>query len=132
MLSMSNGLYSQIVRPLEAPQYLTGLFSSYIAGKTPVMWLASSYPSLKPLSGYTTDLLERLKFFQGWLDKGMPHIFWISGIYFTQAFTTGAAQNFAPLLCTRSLISCIVAESIDAQSTMPLELERPSTTPFGC
>lgn len=70
-------------------------FFNIFDGKTPIMWIAASYPSLKPLSGYVTNLLERLQFFQRWIDKGKPALFWISGIYFTQAFTTGASQNFA-------------------------------------
>lgn len=74
---------------------LEKVFGALFNGKTPEVWLKSSYPSLKPLGGYTNDLIERLKFFQTWVSKGMPVIFWISGIYFTQAFTTGASQNFA-------------------------------------
>ena len=42
-----------------------------------------------------TDLIERIKFYDVWLAKGIPVIFWFSGIFFTQAFTTGAMQNFA-------------------------------------
>lgn len=76
-------------------EQLEGAFNQIFNGKTPSMWLAKSYPSLKPLGSYVSDLLERLKFFQRWVDEGIPVIFWFSGIYFQQAFTTGAAQNFA-------------------------------------
>lgn len=63
--------------------------------RIPTLWKSRSYPSLKTLAGYISDQQERLEFFSTWLNDQPPAVYWISGFFFTQAFMTGAAQNYA-------------------------------------
>jgi len=66
-----------------------------LANKTPVPWMSVSYPCLKPLGSYVQHLLDRITFYQSWVDLGAPIVFWFSAYFFQQAFLTGVVQNFA-------------------------------------
>jgi len=64
-------------------------------GQVPAMWLKKSFPSLKPLGSYIKDLMERLNWFQHWLETGLPSILFITRFFFTHGFLTANKQNYA-------------------------------------
>ncbi|GLI63290.1 hypothetical protein VaNZ11_006196 [Volvox africanus] len=74
---------------------LEALGSSMYDGRVPKLWMDKSYPSLKPLSAFVADLIERCRMMSDWVAHGPPAVFWISGFYFTHAFLTGVKQNYA-------------------------------------
>merc|ERR1712151_952509 len=69
---------------------------SMFVNEVPDLWSKKGPLSLKPLSSWYLDIIARCNFFQMWYDLGKaPPVFWVSGIFFPQAFFTGAMQNFA-------------------------------------
>jgi dynein heavy chain len=64
--------------------------------EVPELWSKKGPLSLKPLSSWFLDIIARVQFFQNWCGLGKtPPVHWISGIFFPQAFFTGAMQNYA-------------------------------------
>ncbi|GIL57271.1 hypothetical protein Vafri_12526 [Volvox africanus] len=74
---------------------LDTVLRSMALGQVPALWKGKSFPSLKPLASYISDLLARLEMLQAWYDTGPPAVFWLSGFFFTPSFTTAALQNYA-------------------------------------
>ena len=74
---------------------LDEIYKAMFNNTVPVAWADKAYPSLKPLAGWVTDLVDRLKMIDVWYEKGHPKAFWVSGFFFPQAFLTGMLQNYA-------------------------------------
>lgn len=69
------------------------MYISFMNNQLPPIWKKVSYATLKPLSSWYKDMLERIKVMRDWLVKGNPTSYWLSGFYFPQGFLTGVLQT---------------------------------------
>jgi dynein heavy chain len=62
----------------------------------PELWRRVSYPSLKPLSSYLSDLSARLEMLSSWASAGAPPAsFCLPFFFFPHSFLTAGLQNYA-------------------------------------
>merc|ERR1712093_417898 len=70
-------LQKAIVGEVVMNEALEKLMTAMINSQIPEMWHKYSYPSLKTLGGYMTDLTLRIEWFEAWLEDGKsPDIYW--------------------------------------------------------
>ncbi len=68
---------------------------SLLANRVPESWQALSYPSMKNLAGWLTELKQRIAFFAKWLETGQPAHFSLPSFFFPQGFLTAVLQAHA-------------------------------------
>jgi len=76
LVNIGKAIKGQVLMSAE----LEDVFNSMLMGKVPSMWAVKSYPSLKPLGSYVSDLLCRLGFFQVcWAETNRLRMGWLEG-----------------------------------------------------
>jgi len=73
---------------------LERVYSAFLDKKVPELWSDHAYPSLKPLSSWVKDLVQRLEFMQSWV-KEEPQSYWVPAFFFPQGFMTSVLQTYA-------------------------------------
>jgi dynein heavy chain len=87
---LKKGIKGLVVMTAELDEIFTYLYD----GRVPPVWL-KTYPSLKPLAGWTRDLMTRIQQLKDWAEGSLPKVFWLSGFTFPTGFLTAVMQNAA-------------------------------------
>ena len=74
---------------------LDSMYLAILNNQVPNNWKAVAYPSLKPLTLWYPDLIERVATMKTWLMEGNPNSYWLPGMFFPQGFMTGVLQTHA-------------------------------------
>lgn len=67
---------------------LEKMFDSFLLKRVPANWEKVAYPSLKPLSSWVSDLIQRIEFFREWVKNGVMPSYWVSSMFFPQGIFT--------------------------------------------
>jgi dynein heavy chain, axonemal len=95
MKSSMQDLQKAIKGEIVMSQDLDEMYSAILIFQVPPNWKKVSYPSLKALSSWVSDLKDRVSFMEDWLRRGNPSSYWLSGFFFPQSFITGTLQTFS-------------------------------------
>jgi len=70
------------------------VLGSLYEGKVPASWLFA-FPSIKSLSSWMPDLVERIEQLNSWAFQGIAKVFWLGGITYPTSFLTALMQASA-------------------------------------
>jgi len=88
---VQKALVGEVVMSEDLEQMADAIYDNLV----PPAWVKKGFLSLKPLASWIEDCNARIDFLSKWISGGTPHVYWISGLFFPQAFFTGNLQNFA-------------------------------------
>ena len=72
------------------------LMDALFLDRIPTGWEKKAYPSKRALGSWVTDVLERAKQLQGWVDDmNVPKVTWFPGFFNPQSFLTAVQQQTA-------------------------------------
>jgi dynein heavy chain len=71
-----------------------GVMNFLFQGAVPVPWLYA-YPSLKPLSSWLPDLIDRIGQLHVWGFEGVPKVLWLGGLTYPTSLLTALLQASA-------------------------------------
>jgi len=104
---------------------MDALMMSLYYGTVPTKWGKLSWPSLRSLSAWMTDLQMRIDQLEGWVQNPIeiPLVTWISGLINPQSFLTAIMQQTAQLnsweldkLYIQTEVTKKTAEEVDART----------------